>query len=686
MSNSTQDPLMLLTQACQARRLLLLWADVPFPPLERLAQERAAVIRQWQQDAAALAPAPEILRALPALPVLSLDPTARLETASPDAHCVVTRRDVTVAERPTVLKLAGDLATRAGLWLTWDEVAAARSDPDKAHLLAEARRAAEGGVILALVPRPGATFLRLWETLLAPIAQAATHSFVLGPAGCVWPPGMMPLEADAAAVLAALRVAQFTNYGKGGSMSGISAELLRDLRTTLLNCGLFDSDSSVSNLFTDARISPWRDQAPSAGNPAARVSAVVSLLSNQFNTSRQNALALFLRVLSEQFDPADARSRELERLAGALEREINSVSTVGMREKKMSETYVDFDLHIAPDGRAIARSPEGESPVVTVAVAAPNAIQLTLNLVAQRQTNGDLIKQIGRELYAWLFPGPLHTHFQQTEAVARAGGAKVRLRLRIEADALASLPLEFAYRDIGGYFLATNPDTVLSRYLNLPLPPGYTRRREGPLHVLLLIAAPSDQGKLDPVEWEKILRDALAGPLAQGKMTLTVVPRATRRAIRDALLQQKPDIVQFVGHGTYQNGKGALALVQEDGTTWGLDDECFAALFAGYDDHLGLVSLATCESAKSDAPQGFLGIAPKLVQKGIPAVVAMQYSVLVKTAKIFLEEFYVDLAARKPVDWAVQQGRNAIALELGLDNREFATPVLYMRAENGEIF
>jgi hypothetical protein len=64
----------------------------------------------------------------------------------------------------------------------------------------------------------------------------------------------------------------------------------------------------------------------------------------------------------------------------------------------------------------------------------------------------------------------------------------------------------------------------------------------------------------------------------------------------------------------------------------------------------------------------------------------MQYKVFTETAKVFLEDFYVSLAAGKPVDWAIQSARNAISLEFELDNREFATPVLYMRAEDGQIF
>lgn len=183
------------------------------------------------------------------------------------------------------------------------------------------------------------------------------------------------------------------------------------------------------------------------------------------------------------------------------------------------------------------------------------------------------------------------------------------------------------------------------------------------------------------------MRNALKMPLAQNLLTLHIVKRSTRKEIRDALLQRKPDIIQFVGHGVYQNGKGYLALVDEtSGKTWMVDDERFANLFLGADDHLSLVSLATCESAKSDSPQSFLGIAPQIVQRGVPAVVAMQYSVLIRTAAIFLEDFYTSIAASKPLDWAIQSARNAVSQELGLDNREFATPALYIRAKDGEVF
>ena len=371
-------------------------------------------------------------------------------------------------------------------------------------------------------------------------------------------------------------------------------------------------------------------------------------------------------------------------------RELNKQIINTVDEKRggalVNEQYIDFDLQIAPNGHAVVRSVEGEASA-KISTETPKDILLSRKLIEMRQTDETLIKQFGITLYDWLLPAPLDKHLHATEAVARMRDVNLRLRLRIEAEEIASLPLEFMYRETSGYFVAINPSTVLSRYLNVAMPSRYVRCREDPLHMLAIIADPTDQARLHPDEWETIIKEALAGPLDSGQMTLQTVKRATRKEIRNALRHKEPNIIQFVGHGIYQDGKGYLALVDEDTySTWLVDDETFANLYLGYDDHLGLVNLATCESAKSDNPQGFLGIAPKLVQRGVPAVLSMQYQVYVKTAKIFLEDFYAAVSIRKPIDWATQSARNAVSQEQGLDNREFATPVLYMRANHGDIF
>lgn len=357
-------------------------------------------------------------------------------------------------------------------------------------------------------------------------------------------------------------------------------------------------------------------------------------------------------------------------------------------QPKLGEQYLDFELHITSDGQAIAKSRSEGEVSSRIPLQPPEEIERALELISQGNVGASLIRKVGTALYDWFFPNIIHTHLHQTEAVARDKGAKLRLRLRVDAPSLARLPLELAFRETGGYYLAVNPATVLSRYLALPQPPGQARRRAGPLHMLAIIAEPKNLPPVDTQRWETILREALARPLAENLLTLAVVREGTGRAISAALYDQKPDIVQVVAHGFYDDGQGWIALVDEaTGEKWSVDEERFASLFLGHTEHLGLVCLATCQSTHSDKLQGLVGLAPRLVQScGVPAVVAMQYQIATDVSQIFLQEFYAAIAARKPVDWAVQAARGAIARQYGYQSHAFATPVLLMRAIDGTIF
>jgi len=108
-------------------------------------------------------------------------------------------------------------------------------------------------------------------------------------------------------------------HNLGEDMSGIHPNIYKRLRTTLLNCGPFASDSELKAAFIDARINPWRDRLPQAGNPASRVKATVDFLYNQYSETQENALVLLLRVLSDQSHSGDACHLELAELASELE-------------------------------------------------------------------------------------------------------------------------------------------------------------------------------------------------------------------------------------------------------------------------------------------------------------------------------------------------------------------------------
>lgn len=108
-------------------------------------------------------------------------------------------------------------------------------------------------------------------------------------------------------------------YNSGEHVPGISSCLYKRLRATLLSCGPFASDSELRAVFVDARLSPWRNSLPQAGDPASRVNAAVNFMYNKHNDVQENALVLLLQVLSDHTDPGDDCHRLLVELVSELE-------------------------------------------------------------------------------------------------------------------------------------------------------------------------------------------------------------------------------------------------------------------------------------------------------------------------------------------------------------------------------
>jgi len=102
--------------------------------------------------------------------------------------------------------------------------------------------------------------------------------------------------------------------------AGIPPTMYSQLREALLDCGPFGNDSQLRSVFAHAKLRPWRHNVPQAANPADRVDAVIAfLVEKQRADTKENALVLLLRVLSERLDPADECHQRLSRLVGELE-------------------------------------------------------------------------------------------------------------------------------------------------------------------------------------------------------------------------------------------------------------------------------------------------------------------------------------------------------------------------------
>lgn len=110
--------------------------------------------------------------------------------------------------------------------------------------------------------------------------------------------------------------------------AGIPLDLLSQLRETLLECEQFESDRQLRSVFAYARLKPWRNSLPQAASPTSRVDAVIDFLVNKRRSdTKENALVLLLRVLSNLIEERDELHQHLANLADELENALGGNST-----------------------------------------------------------------------------------------------------------------------------------------------------------------------------------------------------------------------------------------------------------------------------------------------------------------------------------------------------------------------
>ena len=276
------------------------------------------------------------------------------------------------------------------------------------------------------------------------------------------------------------------------------------------------------------------------------------------------------------------------------------------------------------------------------------------------------LEAYGKRLYDDLFEGPVDDAYNQALTYAHLETAgRLRLQLEIDRDApeLQVIRWETLHAEDRLHLepLATNIQTPFSRYTALNIPeaaPG-----EYPVKILYAIANPSDidDWNLARVDVETEIRNMMAACAdlqRTGLIRLSIMPgqsgnRLSRKLFRSihaslgseglisgptslANLKSVLDqfhIFHFLGHGRFRKARvgrdalpdsdeanspaagnveeffqAALFLENDDpeqaGTVDLVDDETFAEALDTIDGSLKLVFLASCETARIDAPGG----------------------------------------------------------------------------------
>lgn len=280
--------------------------------------------------------------------------------------------------------------------------------------------------------------------------------------------------------------------------------------------------------------------------------------------------------------------------------------------------------------------------------------------------------------------------------------------LREAANDLLALPWEILHDGKGYLSQGANGARVRRRLPNRQRTTSI--EADLPIRVLLLSPRPEVDAEGKPVGYLDHRSSAL--PLVQAMENLGTLVKVdflqppTFAALKQALKQARDandpyEIVHFDGHGVYDRKVGLGALCFEhpsDGDKLGkrLMQLVYAGELAAELREYGvpLIYLDACQTAQSDKnPEA--SVAAKLLEEGVGSVVAMSHTVLVETARRFVEPFYRALAEGQRVGDAMLAGQAALyddryrfkIMGAGrLELHDWFVPVLYQDALDPQLF
>jgi hypothetical protein len=294
--------------------------------------------------------------------------------------------------------------------------------------------------------------------------------------------------------------------------------------------------------------------------------------------------------------------------------------------------------------------------------------------------------EFGQELFSAAFRGDIGARWAVSLEKTRAKGGGLRLRLRLTgAPELAKLPWEFLYADPPRDFVAMSEWTPLVRFLDVQ-GSGGSLHVDPPLRILVFAALPSDLGHLEAESEMARLRDAVAELRHGERVELDEIASGRFEDLRQALKTKTYHVLHYIGHGGFDLGatEGTLCFVGDDGESDEVGADEFAHLIAELDSPPRLVVLNSCRGAQGDRLNVFASTAGKLLDRGVPAVIAMQYAITDDGAIAFGSHIYSALAEGAPLDAAMSEAR--FMIRRATRSLEWATPVLYLRAADGVIF
>ncbi len=340
-------------------------------------------------------------------------------------------------------------------------------------------------------------------------------------------------------------------------------------------------------------------------------------------------------------------------------------------------------------------------PVADWLTAAGHLMNDPLKLVLQGDAiarNSVNLVALGQQLYNALFQGTLRDSWITAQGIAQNHQQVLRLRLGLKDTRLSRLPWEVMHA--GDRPVATGPYIAFSRHQSgmsgasrlpstMPL-----QLEEGGIKVLMVIASPMDQIRLDLLKQEAIKLQAelhrQAPRISEAgnylpEIELTLLEQPGREELTQALEQGRYHVLHYSGHSNVGTNGGEIYLVsRRTGLTETLTGDDLAGLLVNNNITMAVFNScfgAYAATSNQDGDTGERNLAESLVKRGIRSVLAMSERIPDEVALTLTQLFYRNLAQGYPVDLCVSRVRQGLISAYGSHQMYWALPILYLQRE-----
>ena len=265
------------------------------------------------------------------------------------------------------------------------------------------------------------------------------------------------------------------------------------------------------------------------------------------------------------------------------------------------------------------------------------------------------------------------------------------MRIGLKDPRLQQLPWEALHA--GTRPLATGTDVIFSRYIlnrrqEHSIPQAKAGSAAQSLRILMVIAAPDDQERLELKQEVHHLQSELHPETPEAlepsdklvNVQLKILEQPGRAELTQELERGNYQVLHYAGHSNLGNAGGDLYLVsRQTGLTERLSGEDLAGLLVN--NGIKLAVFNSCRGGySSSSEQGWQerNLAQALVNRGMPAVIAMAERIPDHVAITFTQLLYRNLKKGQSVDLSLNRTRQGLISAYGSHQFYWALPTLYM--------